>query len=126
MRNYSIHIWAINERKREHDQVTKVLSNKAHTSRKTRDGGKTTVIDAKAQAATEPSDTSFKLFEELANVPARVIQLDSVYVVVTQCSEKRNLDQLPLLTWLFSAIASPNVFLTLSATFYKSPNRKLA
>ena len=68
----------------------------------------------KAQASTEISDAPSKLFEELAHVPARVIQPESVYSIFVQRSTEKYHDHLPLLTRLFFAIASPDAFDQLS------------
>ena len=59
----------------------------------------------KARATTGISDAPFELFEELAHVPARVIQPETAYPIFARRSDKKYHDQLPLLIRLFFAIA---------------------
>jgi hypothetical protein len=63
---------------------------------------------------TEISDVPSKLFEELAHVPARVIQPETVYSIFAKRSDKKYHDHLPLLRRLFFAITSPDAFDQLS------------
>ena len=104
------------KRKRQGDEVTKAVSStrkKPHLEMPGRETAQPPRIP-KARATTGISDAPFKLFEELAHVPARVIQPETVYSIFARRSNKKYHDQLPLLTRLFFAIASPDAFDQLS------------
>jgi hypothetical protein len=104
------------KRKRQGDEVTKAVSStrkKPHLEMPGRETAQPPRM-SKARAAAGISDAPFELFEELAHVPARVIQPETVYSIFAQRSDKKYHDQLPLLTRLFFAIASPDAFDQLS------------
>jgi hypothetical protein len=104
------------KRKRQGDEITKaVLSarKKPHLKMPRRETAQPPRTP-KARATTRISDAPFELFEELAHVPARVIQPETVYSIFARRSDKKYHDQLLLLIRLFFAIASPDAFNQLS------------
>ena len=117
------------KRKRQGDEVTKAVSStrkKPHLEMPGRETAQPPRTP-KARATTGISDAPFELFEELAHVPARVIQPETVYSIFARRSDKKYQDQLPMLIRLFFAIASPDVIDQLSeAGTIRSPYRKMA
>ena len=115
------------KRKRQGDEVTKAVSStrkKPHLEMPRRETAQPPRTP-KARATTGISDAPFELFEELAHVPARVIQPETVYSIFARRSDKKYHDQLPMLIRLFFAITSPDVMLSEACTI-RSPDRKMA